>query len=470
MDPLLVLSEDRPSVDPGGETRVRLTVRNPGDLVEQYRLEVLGDGARGWVEVVPREVSVMPESARDETVEVVFRPPPAPGAPAGEVPFGVRCVSRERPRDCAVVEGDVLVTTVLDLQVQLLPFGPDGRRRGHFRLEVRNTGTTPLTVAVAATDGAELLRFAVAPARLSVAPGVTSSVFIAVRPRSSKFLGRPVEHAGRVTFEVVGIDRRGEEQLTYRQHPLVPRWAVMLLALLLVAMLVVLALRWPFGGDPDLKLPASAPPRLTGTSVKAGEPGTATVSWPLSAYAQSYVVQLMQGPAGGEPRTVPAPQVRYTWKELPAGNQCFSVFPKNDNGRGPGSAPVCAVVPAAPVPSSPPPSSTAPTPTPTPTTSPPPSTPGAQPFEPKGWYVVYYRAALDDTIMEPTVREVAAALQRDGAQPRVVSSLQSKALKDGTKGFWYVLADGFADQAAAQADCAAHADVPDVSCKAKAPE
>jgi hypothetical protein len=87
-----------------------------------------------------------------------------------------------------------------------------------------------------------------------------------------------------------------------------------------------------------------------------------------------------------------------------------------------------------------------------------------------GWYVVYYRAALDDTIMEPTVREVAAALQRDGAQPRVVSSLQSEALKDGTKGFWYVLADGFADQAAAQADCAAHADVPDVSCKAKAPE
>ena len=197
MDPQLFLSQDRPSVDPGGETRVRLTVRNPGELLEQYRFEVLGELAKGWVTLVPPAVSVMPEGTREEVVEVVFRPPAAPAAPAGVVPFGIRCVSRENARNCEVVEGDVLVTTVLDVNVRLLPFGPDGRRRGRFRLEVSNTGTTPLTVAVAATDGADLLRFAIAPVRLSVAPGEVSSVFIAVRPRTSKLVGRPVKHLSR---------------------------------------------------------------------------------------------------------------------------------------------------------------------------------------------------------------------------------------------------------------------------------
>ena len=71
--------------------------------------------------------------------------------------------------------------------------------------------------------------------------------------------------------------------------------------------------------------------------------------------------------------------------------------------------------------------------------------------------------------MEGRVREVAAALQRAGAKPRVVSSLQSEALADGTDGFWYVLADGFADQTAAEADCSAYEDVPDVTCRPEPP-
>ena len=116
------------------------------------------------------------------------------------------------------------------------------------------------------------------------------------------------------------------------------------------------------------------------------------MAWPHSPYADSYIVQLMQGPAGGEPRTVPAPQGRYTWKDLPAGEQCFSVVPQSDNRRGPPSEPVCALVAAAPLPSTPPPSGSAPatdTPLPTTTTSPPPATPEDRTFEPEGWYVMY---------------------------------------------------------------------------------
>ena len=96
MDPVLVLSDPEARVDPGGETRVRVSVRNVGELVEQYQFEVLGDAAR-WAQVVPRQVSVLPHGQEEKAVEVVFRPPPAPSAPSGEIPFGVRCVSITGP-------------------------------------------------------------------------------------------------------------------------------------------------------------------------------------------------------------------------------------------------------------------------------------------------------------------------------------------------------------------------------------
>src|SRR3954451_17087632 len=161
VDPVLALAEERLAVEPGGEARVDATVRNAGDVVEQYRLEVLGDAAR-WAQVVPRQLSVLPGGAEEKTVSVVFRPPPPPATLAGDIPFGLRCVSLEAPDRCAVVEGDLVVGEVVGVQARPEPVSPTGRWVGRYRIVFDNTGSVPVRLRLSATDERKVLRYALA--------------------------------------------------------------------------------------------------------------------------------------------------------------------------------------------------------------------------------------------------------------------------------------------------------------------
>ena len=71
MNPVLVLDGDRLVVEPGGEARATLRIRNAGARVEEYALSVVGPPAE-WAEVVPPAVSVYPGT--DTEVSIVFRP------------------------------------------------------------------------------------------------------------------------------------------------------------------------------------------------------------------------------------------------------------------------------------------------------------------------------------------------------------------------------------------------------------
>ena len=42
-DPIVTLEPTELTVEPGGQVRAELTVRNPGNVVEEYRLEVVGE-------------------------------------------------------------------------------------------------------------------------------------------------------------------------------------------------------------------------------------------------------------------------------------------------------------------------------------------------------------------------------------------------------------------------------------------
>ncbi len=63
------------TVSPGGTATTTLTVRNDGDIVEAYTLEVVGDCA-AWTTVEPARVSLYPGTS--ETVALTFAPPRSP--------------------------------------------------------------------------------------------------------------------------------------------------------------------------------------------------------------------------------------------------------------------------------------------------------------------------------------------------------------------------------------------------------
>lgn len=347
MDPLLVIAPAVLSVDPGGEARAKVTVRNPSELVEQYRLTVLGDAAR-WSELVPRELSFVPDGINNEqTVEVVFRPPPAPAAPAGQVPFGVRCVSRERPDRCAVVEGDIVVSAVHDLKVDLEPVGAAGRWKGRFRLDLINTGTLPITVRVDAVDEADLLRFAIAPREITVEARETAAVYLAVRPRTAKTVGKPVEHIMTVTYEVPETDKSGELRTNYEQRALIAKWMIIsaVVVVLVLAAFLAIAVFRP-GADPGPPLTPGPPPTIGGApTVAVLGPDSVQVDWAANPYADSYELRATRQERTLLTTTVKAPIVSFEWTEIPgAGQTCFQVIPVDQYGSGAPTPANCEVM------------------------------------------------------------------------------------------------------------------------------
>lgn len=485
MDPVLVLNDPEARVDPGGETRVSVSVRNIGDLVEQYQFEVLGEAAR-WAQVVPRQVSVLPHGQEEKTVEVVFRPPPPPAAPAGEIPFGVRCVSLERRDRCAVVEGDVAVGAVHNLTARLEPVSPRGRWNGRYRVHFDNTGSVPITLRLDAADTKQLLRFAVAPRELTVESGQSGRAYLAIRPRQPMSRGKPVEHPFVFAYRATVEGGSGELPGTFEQRPIISK-AVLALGAVVLALAAgggALLLRANSGNQQKAALVTDGPPPPT--ELTAAQPLTGTsaqIIWARSPYATGYVVQqvLASGAVAGTKEIQDPDQSTIVWPGLKPGKTCFQVVTVGKSGRSAPSGQQCVTLAAPPPPTTPPP-------TVAPTTAPPSAPPssgggdgggggstggggtgggpggggpgggpggGTGPLVLSGYYIIYVSVPQDDPGSQGDADRITRKLQDAGSQAFKVDSLRYAQLDDGAegKGNWVVVQDGFDSFTAAKAEC-----------------
>ncbi|HEU4426746.1 MAG TPA: fibronectin type III domain-containing protein [Pilimelia sp.] len=468
MDPVLALGEDLLHVEPGSEARVIATVRNAGDLVEQYRLEVLGEAAR-WSQVVPRQISVLPGGAEEKSVTVVFRPPAPPVAVAGEFPFGLRCVSLEAPDRCAVVEGDVVVGAVIGVQAKLEPLSPSGRWTGRYRVLLENTGSVPVRLRLAASDNRRVLRFALAPAEVTVEPGRSTPVYLSVQSRQPMLRGKAVAHGFAVTYETVEGDRRGELAGVFEQRPILSKGVIVVALLLVVVAAAGVALLLRGRGGPEDPPPTGVPPPpIAMQSVTAHAGGSVELSWQRSPYAQGYLVQqlLPNGTVAGSKEIADRDQVVFTWSSLKPGRHCFRVLAVGPAGRSAPSEALCTTLAkppptATPTPTATAPAATAPAPAPAP---PPPVAPvpvpplgGGDPVQ--GAYVIYAATAIDDRASQGVAESIAAQLQQAGVPARLVDSRQSDRLTDANAGLLVVLRDGFPSFQTALDECNAHRDI-----------
>jgi hypothetical protein len=257
VDPILLLEEPYLQVEPGAELRTRLRVRNGGTEPGRYRLEVLGDAAR-WTQVEPRQVAVPPDG-QDQLVDVVFRPPHAGAAPALAIPFGVRAYAVEDRERAAVVEGDVLVTAVPDLVASIDPPAAVGRWGADYRVRFTHSGRAPVTLRVTATDPPRALRYAVAPAQVSIAPGGGVEVLVAVRLRAPKLAGAPARHSFTVDYRADTATSAGRLPGVFEQRGVLPGVAVGVLTAVAAVLLAGVAFL-AFGG----RSPSAAPPAAAG--------------------------------------------------------------------------------------------------------------------------------------------------------------------------------------------------------------
>jgi hypothetical protein len=223
----------------GEQVVIPLQIRNNGEIVEGYRIEVVGPPS-AWSTVEPATVSLYPGSSTTATVS--FHPPRTSGVSAGEMQFGVIVTPTEHPDEAVVPEGVVEVLPFLDTTAELLPRTSQGRRQGRHQVAVDNRGNVPVTTVMSATDPTGKVRFVVAPQALTVASGEAAFADVRVRPAKQIWRGAPVTHPFAVEVapqESTSVVLDG----TYVQQPILPPWLGKAL-LALLALLIALALLW----------------------------------------------------------------------------------------------------------------------------------------------------------------------------------------------------------------------------------
>ena len=144
------------AVTPGSQASVQLRVRNTGSVVDQFTFQVLGD-AQPWSTVVPPSLSLFPGA--EEAVAITFAPPRSAQAPAGQLPFGVRIVSKEDPQGSVVEEGVLEIAPFSDIFAELAPRTSRGSRGATHDLAIDNRGNAAINANLTAVDPDRLLNF-----------------------------------------------------------------------------------------------------------------------------------------------------------------------------------------------------------------------------------------------------------------------------------------------------------------------
>ncbi|MDF3299204.1 RICIN domain-containing protein [Streptomyces tropicalis] len=247
------------TVDPGGTTRVRLRLRNTGDVVDEYRFEPVGPVAP-WTTVEPASLRLYPGTTG--TVELHFAPPRTPDAAAGPHAYAVRITPTEHPEAVTVPEGNLTVTPFTEVRAELVPPTVKGRFRGRPRLAVDNLGNTRVTASVAGSDNGDHLTYDVRPGSVQIEPGRAAFVRTTLKPRRIIWFGprqeRPytlaVQRSGTAALPVEG---------TYVQRGFLPRWLAGLLgaaaALAVAFVMIWLTYRPTVNSGATEKLAASGP-------------------------------------------------------------------------------------------------------------------------------------------------------------------------------------------------------------------
>ncbi|MFF2040771.1 hydrolytic protein [Kitasatospora sp. NPDC058170] len=288
------------TVTPGGTASTSLTVRNDGDIVEAYRLEVVGDCA-AWTTVEPDRVSLYPGTS--ETVTIRLAPPRSPQVRAGEVPLAVRVLPTEHPEAVRVPETTVHVEGFRELRAESAPKRRRGWLRGRYRLAVRNEGNRPVRVGFTPAQRGEELKFDIRPAERKLEPGESAEVALRVRTGKPVWFGKPVTWPFTVTVAETGAApgdagederERPRAEAEFVQIPVFPTWLLALLAALLALLLAWFLLVRPAvrstareAADQAVQkqsaapteepvagqTPATGPGRQPGTGVRSTPPG-----------------------------------------------------------------------------------------------------------------------------------------------------------------------------------------------------
>ncbi|MEU9452709.1 hydrolase [Streptomyces sp. NPDC048277] len=254
------------TVDPGASTRVRLRLRNTGDVVDEYRFEPVGPIAP-WTTVEPQTLRLYPGTTG--TVELTFAPPRTPDATAGPNPYAVRITPTEHPEAVTVPEGNLTITPFTELRAELVPPTVKGRFRGRPKLAIDNLGNTKLTASVSGNDNGDQLSYDIHPSNVQIEPGRAAFIDATLKPRKIIWFGPKEQRPYALTVQRSGVNPEPVNG-TYIQRGFLPRWLATLFGTLM-ALAITFALIW-ISYKPPVKSSATEQVQEAGVASLAPSP------------------------------------------------------------------------------------------------------------------------------------------------------------------------------------------------------
>src|SRR2546423_15619984 len=227
------------TVTPGGEAVTEVRVRNSGNVVDQFTIEVLGD-ASAWAIVEPAVVPLFPGA--EAVARIKFKPPKSSSVPSRAIPFAVRVKSREDARASLVEEGVVEVGPFNDTFAELIPRTAKGSSRARAQLALDNKGNVRVNARLTAADPDRKLNFTITPPALTAEPGTAAFAAIRLSPRQRFLTGPPKLSPYKVLVHQDGLPTITVDG-SMQQEGLIPRW-LLPAAIAGAALLLALAIIW----------------------------------------------------------------------------------------------------------------------------------------------------------------------------------------------------------------------------------
>ena len=227
-------------VEPGESVSWSYRIRNSGQVVDQFMIDVVGDAGE-WAAAEPGEVNLFPGG--EEEVTITFAPPRSPSVAAGEVAFAVRIVSSEDTAGSAVVEGTIRVLPFDEMNAELVPRTIRLKRRGTTELAVDNAGNTSRSVQFFVEQEEDDLKVTVDPAVVDLTTGKATFANVTVRPKRMFWRGETKT----LPFQIVVLNEDRSGPPVYAdgvavQEQLLPKWLPKLLLALLATALALFIL------------------------------------------------------------------------------------------------------------------------------------------------------------------------------------------------------------------------------------
>ncbi len=239
----VTLSPDRVVLGPGEKAEVTAEVRNLGNIVEVFFIEVQGIEA-SWYTISVSSVSLFPGDK--QTVHISLTPPLASASKAGSYALAVKVSSKRDPTVMTTANLALDVGIVSSYELGLSPQRIRARK-GSYKVLITNTGNVTNTFKLEASDPEEMCTYGFKSDTVAVEAGATAKVDLAVNPKKKPFTG-----ATRMfSFTVKAIPIASEIKTVEGQlecPPLLPRWAIMAITAGLVVIVAAIVVLFMTGG------------------------------------------------------------------------------------------------------------------------------------------------------------------------------------------------------------------------------